>query len=61
MPDVDAIRGGLFNADCTGDPTPATAPVTLTLVRRAQSGDVISFGVIAQITVTVSSVESPDS
>jgi len=59
VPDVDAIRGGLFNADCTGNPTPATAPVTLTLLRRAQSGDAITLAPVTQITVTVSSVESP--
>lgn len=59
-PDVDAIRGGLFNADCSGTPTPATARVTLTLSRSGTSGDVTTLDPVGQITVTVSSAEPDD-
>ena len=61
--DVSAIRGGLFNADCTGAATPATYPITLVLSRNPAGPDAEVPGpldAVAQIRVTLSSAEPPD-
>lgn len=61
--DVGAIRGGLFNADCTGAVSPATYPVTFVLSRERGGPDAAEPGpldAVAQITVTLSSAEPPD-
>ena len=61
--DVGAIRGGLFNADCTGAVSPATYPITLILSRERGGTDADVPGpldAVAQITVTLSSAEPPD-
>jgi hypothetical protein len=60
--DVGAIRGGLFNADCTGPVSPATHPVTFILSRdRGGSGEVPGpLDAVAQFTVPLSSAEPPD-
>lgn len=61
--DVGAIRGGLFNADCTGPVSPATHPVTLILSRDRggpDAGEPGPLDAVAQITVPLSSAEPPD-
>lgn len=61
--DVGAVRGGLFNADCTGAATPATYPVTLVLSRNPAGPDAEVPGpldAVAQIRVTLSSAEPTD-
>ncbi len=63
VPDVDAIRGGVFNADCTGATSPATYPVTLILSRSRSGPDAGQPGpleTVAQVTVPLSSAEPPD-
>ncbi len=62
--DVGAIRGGLFNADCTGEESPATHPVTFVLSRDPGDPDSEEPGpleAVARITVPLSSAEPPDS
>ena len=61
--DVSAIRGGLFNADCTGAATPATYPITLVLSRNPAGPDAEVPGpldAVAQIRLTLSTAQPPN-